>query len=252
MTHSSLTLFCLPCAGASSAMYRPWRTLLGGGIELVPLEYPGRGTRFGDPFAATVDGLAAEMARRVRAQGTSHYALFGHSLGAVIAFETACQLRELGHPPARALIVSARRAPELPVPPRRLHDAPDGELIEFLRELGGTPEAALQMPEMLELLLPVLRADLRLYENYRFRQGLPLDCPIHALAGREDSGTSVENMRAWRAHTRGDFSLELFAGGHFYLQQHQSAVLAYLNRLLTDGSDVSAAGTGETAGSPCT
>ncbi|MCW8127255.1 thioesterase II family protein [Microbulbifer halophilus] len=233
-------------------MYQPWRALVDAGVELVPLEYPGRGVRFNHPFATTVDELAEEMARQVRAHGAAHYALFGHSLGALVAFETERRLRAQGRPPARALFVSARRAPDLPVPPRRLHKAPDGELIEFLREQGGTPETALQMPEILELLLPVLRADLHLYEDYHFREESPLECPIHALAGREDSGTPAEAMRAWRPHTRDNFSLTFFDGGHFYLQQQQSALLAYLNSLLTEGWQTAEGETDRATGAPCT
>ncbi len=213
-------------------MYQPWRHNLADGIELVPLELPGRGARFNEPFAETLVDLAAALADQICRRGRGRFMLLGHSLGALVAFEMARHLARWGQPSPQALIVSARCAPCQPIPQRQLHLAPTSQLHEFLRELGGTPESVLHSRELMELLLPIVRADFRLYETYRFLPGTPLTCPIHALAGDQDTSTTLSGMRAWQQHTLGSFGLQFFPGGHFYLNNQQAPVVDHINGLI--------------------
>lgn len=222
-----LHLFCLPHSGASAMVYARWRRLLPAWIEVRPVELPGRGRRFDEPFATDLRSLARQLAAEIVPATAQPYALFGHSLGALLALEMAHALGEQGAPMPCALLASGTEAPT------RRDDAElrgllsDDQLIARLRSLGGTAPAVLEDAELLALTLPVLRADFHLCGHYQPLARPPLDCPLHVFAGREDDASEAV-MQAWRQETRGLFTLDWFPGDHFFINSQEAAVLAVL------------------------
>jgi medium-chain acyl-[acyl-carrier-protein] hydrolase len=153
------------------------------------------------------------------------FALFGHSLGAVLAFELARYLSSAGGPSPSHLIVSGHAAPQIPDERPPIYDLPDGGFIEKLREFGGTPEEVLGHRELMELLLPMLRADFQASETYVYRPGRKLACPVTALGGLRDNYVSRADLEAWAEQTSGEFSVGLFPGDHFYLNADEDQLL---------------------------
>jgi surfactin synthase thioesterase subunit len=222
-------LFCLPFSGASATVYGKWRRRLSDAIDIRPIELPGRGTRFGEPLQDELPPLASQLAREIHGALTAPYALFGHSLGALLAFEIAHALRHRRCPAPMALVVSGTAAPSRRDDSRFAKEMSDAELVEELRGFEGTPETALADAELMRLALPVLRADFRMCGRYRYRRRAPLDCPVHVLGGRGDTATS-EQLLAWHEEGGPGGSLTLFDGGHFFIHEQEAAVL----RLLRD------------------
>jgi surfactin synthase thioesterase subunit len=215
-----LRLFCLPHAGGSASAFRNWPRWLPEGVDMVPVDMPGHGTRLLEPLvrdlAMLVDDLTGVIARRAYPP----FAIFGHSLGALLAFEIARSLRLAGTPPA-LLIVAGRDGPSAAPASPSIHGLPDVQLLNALHLLGGIPDDLLRHTELLHLFLPALRADLRISETYRRRPGLPLDCPIVVLAGRQDGMTSEIGLLAWRAETTRKCDLVFVDGRHFFLAESE-------------------------------
>ncbi|MFH8342803.1 thioesterase II family protein [Streptomyces sp. AM6-12] len=216
-------LVCLPHAGGSASFFVPLSRALAGRCEVLAVQYPGRHERLGEPLLDSVEKLADALFPVLRRQLREPVALFGHSLGATLAFELARRLEESGTVPA-ALFVSAR-----PAPSRQrtgsVHLGTDAELIARMRSLGGTDEEILEDGDLLRLALPIVRNDYKAAETYRYRAGRPLSCPVHALIGREDAVLGEDDARAWGDHTTGPFALHAFDGGHFYLVDHEEDVV---------------------------
>lgn len=218
-----LRLFCLPYAGGNASIFRAWGQRLPAEVEVMPVELPGRASRFREPPLRRVDEAVEKLEAALSPLFDRPFAFFGHSMGALLAFELARRLRRTGGPEPVALFVSARRAPHLPPEEDPVHGLPDGEFFERLRELNGTPEEALQHPELMQMLLPLLRADFELNETYEFAPGEALACAVAAMGGLGDPEVTREHLEAWRQHTSGPFSLRMFAGDHFYLNQRPAA-----------------------------
>ena len=208
---SQLRLFCFPHAGAGTLVFRGWSIE---GVEICPVLLPGRESRAPEPPIDNMPDLVAALAAAIRSYTREPYAFFGHSMGAGIAFELA---RKLENPP-RVLIVSAARGPQYRIDLQPRPDPGDEELLAQLSTLGGDRE-------LLEIVLPLLRADTRLYRNYRFEPGPPLAVPLAAYGGEGDPNVSREDLAAWKRLTQGAFVQREFPGGHFYLQSDPGAVL---------------------------
>jgi surfactin synthase thioesterase subunit/glycosyltransferase involved in cell wall biosynthesis len=220
-----MRLFTLPHAGGGTLQYLKWRAGLPEGIALCPVCLPGRENRLSEPpfddMAALVDALATEIAPHVK----QSYALFGHSMGAGIAFELARELQRRNLPPPAALFVSGARAPRYRLKLEPQPDPSDEELLEELRKLGGIPAQAFQTPALLEALLPCLRADTRLYRNYRYEPGEPLPVALFVYGAEDDSSLPAERLEAWQEVVDGPCQRRLFRGGHFYLFDNMDAFL---------------------------
>ena len=219
-------LLCFPSVGGGANLFRAWKALHN--VEVWAATLPGRGRRIGEPARDSIARLVDEMTPDVARLTDKRYLLFGHSLGALLAFEMALRLRELGLPSPRHVFVSAFRSPERPNPNREMHRLPDVEFLHELRRYGGTPDLVLNHREMMQLLLPTLRADFKLFETWRYRECPPLDCSITALAGLNDSVVTASEMEGWVRRTRQDFELQLFSGGHFFIHDSHEDVIRLL------------------------
>ncbi|AUA32694.1 thioesterase [Pseudomonas sp. SGAir0191] len=229
-----INLLCLPYSGASAMVYSRWRRALPAWLQVRPVELPGRGARMAEALHTDMQGLARQLAQEQRLATSTPYALLGHSLGALLAFELAHELQALGCPPPLALFACGTAAPTR----REDYDGQrwrepksDTELIDELRELQGTPEQVLANDELMSLTLPILRADFLLCGTYAYRQRPALGCPLHVLGGEEDRA-SREQLQAWQHETQRTFSLQMFPGGHFFIHDHEPGVLAALTSAL--------------------
>jgi medium-chain acyl-[acyl-carrier-protein] hydrolase len=221
-------LICFPCAGAGASMYYRWAEALArDGVELVAAQPPGREDRLHDPLLPSVQRLAAAIAEPLCALADRPFALFGHSLGAVVAFEVARELRQRGLEPL-GLFVSARRAPQLPLSHSELHRLPRPRFVAALAKLRPATRGVIEDAELLEIFEPLIRADLALSEIYTLSPGAPLGTPVVALAGEQDPWVSVSEVEAWRAVSGAGFELHTFAGGHFFIESHFDEVLLRL------------------------
>ena len=224
-------LFCFPHAGGAASYFHPWSALLAPGIEVLAVQYPGREDRAAEPCVTNIPDMADQIRTALGSSLPGTFAFFGHSMGAVLAFEVARRLaREEGRGPAH-LFVSGRAAP-----PRRqhrnLHRAGNPALIAELSSLGGTDPRILQSSEMLELILSAMRADYTASETYRFEPGLPLSCDITAMTGDRDGLNTIEDAAAWSAHTTGAVNVRVYPGGHFYLDDCRAQVLEVISSSL--------------------
>ncbi|WP_439677346.1 thioesterase II family protein [Embleya sp. MST-111070] len=216
-------LVALPHAGGSASFWFPLSAALKERVEVLGVQYPGRQDRRTEPLIDDIETLAERITEALDPWLDEQLPLilFGHSMGAVLGFEVARRLRI---PPA-ALIASGRRAPDRQRD-ERVHLLDDAGLAAELRSMSGTDASLLANDEVLQMVLPALRADYRAIETYRCTPGAPLECPITVLIGDRDPKVTLDEATAWRDHTNGTFALHTFTGGHFYLTDHQAAVTA--------------------------
>jgi medium-chain acyl-[acyl-carrier-protein] hydrolase len=227
-------LYCFPYAGGGASTFRRWGAELPVDLEVRPVQPPGREGRIGEPAYRMVEPLVEALAAALPddpGEGLP-FALFGHSMGALIGYELARLLRRQARPEPSRLLISAHRAPQQPPREDPIHDLPEPEFRQRLRELNGTPEAVLEHPELMELLGPLLRADFALNETYVQAPDEPLDCPITAFGGDADPDVTVDDLRLWQECTRGPFQLHLYRGDHFFL--HHDAGLALRRQIASD------------------
>lgn len=223
-----LTLLCLPCAGASATMYLRWRRRLPAWVTLVPVELPGRGARMGEDFVHDFERLVARLCdEHLPSMRVGRFALFGHSMGALLAYGMARRLRSIGEPLPALLAVSASAAPSRRDTQRYAGRQDDASLMADLREQGGTPQEVFDSPELLRLTLDTLAADYRVCGSFERGDAPPLPVPLCAFAGRHD-GIDARSVDAWSRETSRAFTLDWFDGGHFFLRQHEAAFLATL------------------------
>lgn len=216
---ATVRLFCFPYSGAAASIYYPWAEMLPPNIEVCPVQLPGHGTRLREPLATRLAPQVEAVAAGLTPALDRPFAFFGHSMGALISFELARYLRRLGRPGPVHLFVSGHGAPHLPDRNPPLHGLPEPEFVAKLRELNGTPEEVLRHEELLQLLIPVLRADFAVCETYVYQAEPPLPCPISAYGGLADGYVNREELAAWQEQTASRFSLRMFPGDHFYLNQ---------------------------------
>ncbi|WP_073755091.1 thioesterase II family protein [Streptomyces sp. CB03234] len=232
---AGVRLFCFPHAGGAAGAYRALSAALPDGIEALAVQYPGRQDRFTEPCLDDIHALADACLPELRPYADEPFALFGHSMGALVAYEVARRLEAAGHTRPAALIVSGRQAPALPrqpgtaLPPA---GADDERLVAEVRGLGGDPDGVLDHPGVRALALPALRADFRAVSTYRRRPGPPLSCPLVVLTGDRDPWVPIDGARAWREETGGPFELHVLPGGHFYLNDQLPGVAGLITDVL--------------------
>ncbi|WP_328552743.1 MULTISPECIES: thioesterase II family protein [unclassified Streptomyces] len=225
-------LLCFPHAGGAAAAHHALSAAVTGPVEPLVVQYPGRHDRFTEPFAERVDEVVDAVLDALPEDPADRpLALFGHSMGAVVAFETARALQERGLTPA-ALFVSGRGGPSLPVAARWPKPPSDAELLAEMRLLAGTDDTLLADPVLLELVLPALRADYAMLFAHTHRPGPRLRCPVVALTGDADPRVPVAEVAAWERETERAFTTCVLPGGHFYLDDH----LPYVAQVLTQAA----------------
>ncbi|MFD9690307.1 thioesterase II family protein [Kitasatospora sp. NPDC059146] len=228
-----LRLLCLPHAGGSASVFRPWAAAAGPDVEVLALQYPGRQDRYREPAVADLTRLADLAAPAVRAAvGDGRYALFGHSMGALLAFELTRRLERDGRAP-ELLTVSGRRAPSTRRDGEYAHLTDDRSLAAHLRDLSGTDPRLLADEEALQMILPAVRADLAAVGGYFAGPEVTVATPVLALIGDADPWVTPTEAAAWQRHTTAAFELGIHPGGHFYLDGRRQELLALLDDRLT-------------------
>lgn len=222
------TLWCFPFAGASYYSYKPLFKNIEQSFNIRYLELPGRGNRMNEPLLYTYQEVLDDIFSRIKGQIQEPFILYGHSMGAQLAFDSAHMLYAHSNIKPLKLVVSGRGAPAA-VKMKKRYDLPKPEFTVALQKLGGIPLEILNDPEFFAFFEPILRADFQAIENYHHTKRLPLDIPVLALLG-DDEETTVAEAQAWKEETTGNFELKIFKGGHFFILDHTQQI----TRLITE------------------
>jgi surfactin synthase thioesterase subunit len=241
-THARVRLFCFPHAGGAAVAFRLWPQGLPADVDVVAVQLPGRGTRWKEPAIDSIPGIVEALVPAMKPQMDVPFALFGHSMGSIVARALADELVQRGGPLPFHLFASSRRPPRMAGSESLLHPLSDSAFVdEMMRRYGGIPAEVLAEPELVALLLPALRADMRALETYRPEGGAPLPFPVTAYGGTEDSLNPREHIEAWRGETRSAFRARMFQGGHFYLEGRRAELLGDVGEALLAAPDAGAA-----------
>ena len=226
---ASVRLFCFPYAGGGDSIFHSWQQSLSNTIEVCPVQLPGRGTRIAEPPCTNMDQLVRALGHALTPYLDKPFAFFGHSMGALIAFDLARHLRREYDAQPIHLFVSARCSPQTVKEPV---DFKLAELPKMLRRQNGTPEEALEDPELMELVLPVLRADFGLCRSYIYTPEPPFSFSITAFGGLEDYGVRRHSIEGWGEHTTGSFMVRMLPGDHFFVNTGRLPLLEAISKEL--------------------
>lgn len=221
---AALRLFCFHYAAGSAQVFYNWPGYLPD-VEMGAIQLPGRGHRFGEPCIKRILPLSRLISHELLPYLDKPFVFFGHSLGALLCFETARNLRREGGRQPTHLVVSAARAPHRQSLDEQLSSLPKSVLVQKLREFNGTPLEVLQNDELMDLMLPMIRADFELCETYEYHPESPLECSMTIYGGLEDYEVKAEQLVAWSDMTRGVSEIRMFPGGHFYINTSRSIFL---------------------------
>jgi medium-chain acyl-[acyl-carrier-protein] hydrolase len=227
-----MKLYCFTPAGSGASFFNPWKAVAESDIEIVPFQLPGREDRFGQAPLLHIEQMASLWLRQTALPQFHPYAVFGHSMGAMVAFEALRMQRKRGLPAPALAIYSAHQAPHLEVRAGRIAHLPEAEFLREVVALGGIQPAVLAHPELVEFILPALRSDFAACENYRFVSEGPLGVPFLILAGESDPWVDREGLAAWSEHTSAGCRLEMFPGNHFYFQGNPAPVIRLIREQL--------------------
>jgi surfactin synthase thioesterase subunit len=228
-----LRLYCVPYAGGSAGIFNKWKGFLDEGIELYPVELAGRGRRSREPLYTTMEEAVDDVYNQLQSELDQHdYALFGHSMGSLIIFELYHKLMEKKHKKPFHVFFSGSRAPHLRNIDEDMHLLPDDEFLERIKNFGGTPEEFFTNNELLNIFLPILRADIKVVATYKCGKRTDrLDCPITVFGGTEDE-INFESLVSWNEHTTKAGKVHLFPGGHFFINSNTQEVVQGINQTL--------------------
>lgn len=224
---SEIQLVCFPHAGGSASFFFPVAKALAPAIDVTAVQYPGRQDRRSEPNIDNIPELADAVYPAVRTLADRPLAFFGHSMGAVLAYEVALRLEKDGVPPLIRLYASGRRAPSR-YREEAVHKKNDAGVIAELRRLSGTNSDLLGDPETLEMILPAIKSDYKAIETYKDVPGRTMSCPVIAVIGDDDPKVTIDEAKAWSEHTTGPFDLRPFPGGHFYLVDQAPALIKFI------------------------
>jgi len=219
---SRLRLFCFPYAGGTAAVFRNWSQYLPSEIEVCAIQYPGRGNRFAEPLSEDVVDVINAVYSDLQPLLKKPFAFFGHSMGALVSYEFARRLQQEKQPEPLQLFVSGCNAPHERNVDEFTHNLPEPEFIAELRRLQGTPADVLDNADLMQLMTPIIRADFKASQTYKYLPGPPLECSLRAFGGLEDEKVTREKLEAWSEHTRGSFRAQMLPGDHFLLNTSPS------------------------------
>lgn len=214
-------------------MYRQWPMHLSNDIELVAVQYPGHATRLAEAPFTQMNVLLDHLEQAITSLLDRPFALFGHGMGATVAFELTRRLQLTQQPLPQQLFVSGCSAPQLPVSKLPIHALPDQAFLDAIRTMNDIPPEVLEQSELMGIMLPILRADFQMIETWQYRPSPPFRVPISVFGGFDDPEVPTENLNAWAACTTGEMKCHLFSGDYFFLNEQGSAMLATMNRALT-------------------
>ena len=227
--NAAIRLFCFPYAGGAAPIYRGWPELLPSFIEICAVQPPGRERRLHETPFTNLLAMVEATGVALLPYMNRPFAFFGHSMGAWISFELTRYLRRRNLPKPIHIFASGCPAPHIKNRSAITHNLPQEEFIKELRQLKGTPKEAFDHPGLMELMLPLLRADFSVTGTYEFSDDEPLDVPVTVFGGTEDDHITQPDLEAWRTHTTGAFALQMFPGDHFFIHSAQSELLKALS-----------------------
>lgn len=226
-----IRLFCFHHSGGSASFFFRWVEHLSPSIELTAIQFPGREDRFSEPFINSLEDIVFQLSEGFNAHKDKPFFVFGHSLGALVGFEFINAIRNHYSILPSYLVVSAARAPHLNYKRLPLSQLEDESLIEKLKIYNGIDKHILNAYDLLNLFLPIIKSDFRLLDNYQYKVVEPLLCNILALGGENDQTVNCEDIHAWSSYTMSKFHYLPFAGEHFFLKNHQPAILKIINKI---------------------
>lgn len=224
-----LRLFCFPYAGGNAVIYRQWQASLPESVEVCPVQIPGRGKRIQERPFDHFQPLVEAAARALRPFFDRPFAFMGHSMGGLISFELTRQLRRESNLMPTHLFISGRRAPQVPNREAPTYDLPEQEFLDAVRRLEGTPLEVLQQPELMQLMLPLLRADFAVCETYAYTAEPPLDCPISVFGGLQDREIGQRQLEAWAEQSTAATQVRMLPGDHFFINSQRPLLLRALS-----------------------
>lgn len=227
-----LRLFCFPYAGGNASLFRAWTAGMPEFVEVCALQPPGRANRIAETPIPAVPEFIERLGPALAPLTDKPFVFFGHSMGSILGFEACRWLRRNGLNLPQHLFASARRAPHISDTDPHIHAISDEEFIAEIARLKGTPQSVLEDQALLRLLIPVLRADFRLCETYRYVEEDPLPLPITVFSGIEDEETHDGRLEAWQRHTTAQFSIHEIPGDHFFIHTHEQKLLSLMRRHL--------------------
>jgi medium-chain acyl-[acyl-carrier-protein] hydrolase len=227
---AKLRLFCFAFAGSGASIYRDWGKALEPTIEVCPIQLPGRENRFGEPLYRDVETLAPAIAQQLHPLLDKPYMIFGHSMGALVGYEVLRVLQATSQPLPKLVLLAAFRAAHLPLKREPMHQLNDEMFIEKLASLGGCPQEVLESKELMQIVLPILRADFEVCDGYTHQAGEALNCPLILIAGQHDPNAGPKEMQPWQLHTQHPAHLVTLPAGHFFLKTHQTELMQIIQQ----------------------
>jgi medium-chain acyl-[acyl-carrier-protein] hydrolase len=221
-------LFCIPHAGAGASIYRSWGDRLLPSVLVSPVQLKGREERFKEWPQTSIVAIASDLASILAERVEGPFVLFGYSMGAIIAWETARTLRRIDGPMPSAIVLAAHRAPHLPLPRKPIWNLPEKEFLAELRDIGGISDEVLACPELMDFVMSALRADFEACETYRCAEEAPLDIPVAVFGGAKDHFVPPDSLEAWSEHSLRPLTLRTLPGGHFFLRENRAQLQEYL------------------------
>jgi medium-chain acyl-[acyl-carrier-protein] hydrolase len=223
--NAELRLFCLPYAGGSAMIFRTWHNSLPPTIEVCPIELPGRGRQIKLPLYTEMQPLVREIAQNLIPYLDKPFAIFGHSMGGLVSFELTRLLRSEYNLTPLHLFISARNAPQVTPTKRKIYNLPDAEFWQEIRNYNGTPDDVMENQEMIQIFLPILRADFTVLDTYVYTHQPPFNIPISVFGGLQDTEFIDYELEAWQEQTLANFSLHKLEGNHFFIRSHEKLLL---------------------------
>jgi medium-chain acyl-[acyl-carrier-protein] hydrolase len=225
ITNADLRVFCFPYAGGNPAFYRVWQEKMPAGVEIFPVQLPGRGIRIQEDSFQDLRLLISELVKALLPYLSAPFIFFGHSMGTLLSYELTRYLQIRHQIQPLCLFVSGYRAPHLPALKPPIYHLPDDEFISELIKMNGIPEELSKNKEYLDVFLLSLRADFTICETYQYQPGLKLSCPIITYGGKQDPEATIEQLQAWEEHTTNSFELKMFNGDHFFIHSAENELL---------------------------